>query len=101
MPLKNISIVCQEENPAEIFERTMCNQILLQVIERRLKPRSQRVIMLRYGLTDGYTRTLEEIGKEFNVQSERIRQIEGKALRLLRNTRYAPELEWIKDTLYS
>ena len=101
MPLKNINIVCQEENPAEILERTTCNQTLLQVIERRLNPRSQKIIMLRYGLTDGHEHTFIEIGKEFNVSASRIRQIEKKALRLLRNTKLAPELEWIKDTLYS
>jgi RNA polymerase primary sigma factor len=50
-----------------------------------LTEREQRVLVLRFGLTDGRTRTLEEVGKEFNVTRERIRQIEAKALRKLRH----------------
>ena len=50
-----------------------------------LKERERQVIVLRFGLEDGHTRTLEEVGKEFNVTRERIRQIEAKALRKLRN----------------
>ena len=50
-----------------------------------LKERERRVIVLRFGLEDGHPRTLEEVGKEFNVTRERIRQIEAKALRKLRN----------------
>ena len=50
-----------------------------------LTDREQRVLVLRFGLTDGRTRTLEEVGKEFNVTRERIRQIEAKALRKLRH----------------
>ena len=50
-----------------------------------LTEREQKVLMLRFGLTDGRTRTLEEVGKEFNVTRERIRQIEAKALRKLRH----------------
>ena len=50
-----------------------------------LKERERQVIVLRYGLEDGHPRTLEEVGKEFNVTRERIRQIEAKALRKLRN----------------
>ena len=50
-----------------------------------LKERERQVIVLRFGLEDGYPRTLEEVGKEFNVTRERIRQIEAKALRKLRN----------------
>ncbi|MEE8598387.1 MAG: sigma-70 family RNA polymerase sigma factor, partial [Dehalococcoidales bacterium] len=48
-------------------------------------PREQRVLQLRFGLEDGRSRTLEEVGKEFNVTRERIRQIEAKALRKLRH----------------
>jgi RNA polymerase primary sigma factor len=50
-----------------------------------LTEREQKVLLLRFGLTDGRTRTLEEVGKEFNVTRERIRQIEAKALRKLRH----------------
>ena len=56
----------------------------LMVALHKLTPREQRVIILRYGLADGRQRTLEEVGKEFNVTRERIRQIEAKALRKLR-----------------
>ena len=50
-----------------------------------LSPREQRVLLLRFGLEDGRSRTLEEVGKEFDVTRERIRQIEAKALRKLRH----------------
>jgi RNA polymerase primary sigma factor len=50
-----------------------------------LTPREQRVLRLRFGLEDGRSRTLEEVGKEFSVTRERIRQIEAKALRKLRH----------------
>ena len=49
-----------------------------------LTPREQKVIRLRYGLDDSHPRTLEEVGREFSVTRERIRQIEAKALRKLR-----------------
>ncbi|MFC1909786.1 RNA polymerase sigma factor RpoD [Chloroflexota bacterium] len=63
-------------------------QMLKEQIEEvlcTLSPREQRVIQLRFGLEDGRSRTLEEVGKEFNVTRERIRQIEAKALRKLRH----------------
>ena len=50
-----------------------------------LKDRERQVIVMRFGLEDGHPRTLEEVGKSFNVTRERIRQIEAKALRKLRN----------------
>ena len=50
-----------------------------------LTPREEKVLRLRFGLDDGKTRTLEDVGKEFNVTRERIRQIEAKALRKLRH----------------
>ena len=52
---------------------------------KELTDREERVLRLRYGLDDGRTHTLEEVGKEFNVTRERIRQIEAKALRKLKN----------------
>ena len=50
-----------------------------------LTPREEKVLKLRFGIEDGRTRTLEEVGKEFDVTRERIRQIEAKALRKLRH----------------
>ena len=70
--------------PSEIASAT----ILREVIERELHtltPREEHVIKLRFGLYDGRSRTLEEVGKEFSVTRERIRQIEAKALRKLRH----------------
>ena len=61
-----------------------------------LKERERQVIVLRFGLEDGHPRTLEEVGKEFNVTRERIRQIEAKALRKLRNP---VRSKWIRDFL--
>ena len=52
---------------------------------RRLTPRERKILELRFGLVDGYARTLEEIGKQFKVTRERIRQIEAKGLRKLRH----------------
>ena len=70
--------------PSEIASAT----ILREVIERELHtltPREEHVIKLRFGLYDGRSRTLEEVGKEFDITRERIRQIEAKALRKLRH----------------
>ena len=69
--------------------------ILREVIERELNtltPREAHVIKLRFGLYDGRTRTLEEVGKEFDITRERIRQIESKALRKLRHPSRARHL---------
>ena len=69
--------------------------ILREVIERELHtltPREEHVIKLRFGLYDGRTRTLEEVGKEFDITRERIRQIEAKALRKLRHPSRARHL---------
>ena len=54
-------------------------------VRKALTPREEKVLRLRFGLEDGRPRTLEEVGKEFNVTRERIRQIEAKALRKLRH----------------
>jgi hypothetical protein len=59
--------------------------LLEQLVGRGLGGRERRVLQLRFGLEDGRARTLEEVGKEFNVTRERIRQIEAKALRKLRH----------------
>lgn len=77
----------QDDNvpvPAEAAAFTLLKEQLLDVLET-LTEREQKVLRLRYGLDDGRARTLEEVGKEFNVTRERIRQIEAKALRKLRH----------------
>ena len=70
--------------PSESVAFTMLKEQLLGVLDT-LTPREEKVLRLRYGLDDGKPRTLEEVGKEFNVTRERIRQIEAKALRKLRH----------------
>ena len=70
--------------PADEATLTVLREQLQEVLET-LSPREQQVIRLRFGLTDGHVRTLVEVGREFHVTRERIRQIEGKALRKLRH----------------
>ena len=82
--------------PSEIASAT----ILREVIERELHtltPREEHVIKLRFGLYDGRSRTLEEVGKEFDITRERIRQIEAKALRKLRHPSRARHLKGFLD----
>ncbi len=79
------------KSPVEMATQNLLREQLLGVIET-LTPREQKVIRLRYGLDDSHPRTLEEVGKEFNVTRERIRQIEAKALRKLRNPNRSKKL---------
>lgn len=72
------------QTPGDSVTFIMLKEQLLQVLDT-LTPREEKVLRLRYGIDDGKTRTLEEVGKEFNVTRERIRQIEAKALRKLRH----------------
>ena len=77
----------QDDNvpvPADAAAFTLLKEQLVEVLST-LTDREQKVLRLRYGLDDGRARTLEEVGKEFNVTRERIRQIEAKALRKLRH----------------
>ena len=62
-----------------------------------LTPREEKVLCLRFGLVDGRSRTLEEVGKEFKVTRERIRQIEAKALRKLRHPSRSKKLKDFLD----
>jgi RNA polymerase primary sigma factor len=74
---------------------TVSKQLLKEEIGETLSeltPREQRVLILRFGLEDGRSRTLEEVGLEFHVTRERIRQIEAKALRKLRHPRRSRKL---------
>ncbi len=70
--------------PAEAASFALMKEQLLDVLDT-LTPREEKVLRLRFGLDDGHQRTLEEVGREFNVTRERIRQIEAKALRKLRH----------------
>ena len=70
--------------PSDPAAATLLKEQLMQVLST-LTPREEKVLRLRFGIDDGRQRTLEEVGKEFNVTRERIRQIEAKALRKLRH----------------
>ncbi len=83
-------------SPAE----SASNALMREAIEKELHtltPREEQVIKLRYGLIDGRSRTLEEVGQEFDITRERIRQIEAKALRKLRNHNHAKNLRAFID----
>ena len=79
-------------SPTESATILMLKEQLLEVLNS-LTPREQKVIMLRYGIDDGHPRTLEEVGREFNVTRERIRQIEAKALKKLRHPSRSKKLK--------
>ena len=74
----------QSAAPTDVVAGSMLKEQLINVLDT-LTPREEKVLRLRYGIDDGKPRTLEEVGKEFNVTRERIRQIEAKALRKLRH----------------
>ena len=78
--------------PAEAAAFTMLKEQLTDVLDT-LTPREEKVLRLRFGQDDGRARTLEEVGKEFNVTRERIRQIEAKALRKLRHPSRSKKLK--------
>ena len=78
--------------PAEAAAFTMLKEQLINVLDT-LTPREEKVLRLRFGLDDGRARTLEEVGKEFKVTRERIRQIEAKALRKLRHPSRSKKLK--------
>ena len=78
--------------PSEAASFTLLKDQLVDVLST-LTPREEKVLKLRFGIEDGRTRTLEEVGKEFNVTRERIRQIEAKALRKLRHPSRSKKLK--------
>ncbi len=78
--------------PVDAAAYTMLKEQLMEVLDT-LSEREKKVLMLRFGLEDGRPRTLEEVGKEFNVTRERIRQIEAKALRKLRHPSRSKKLK--------
>ena len=82
--------------PADAASHTLLKEQLAEVLDT-LTPREEKVLRLRYGLDDGKPRTLEEVGKEFNVTRERIRQIEAKALRKLRHPTRSKRLKEFID----
>ena len=82
--------------PADAASHTLLKETLSRVLDS-LTPREEKVLRLRFGLEDGRSRTLEEVGKEFNVTRERIRQIEAKALRKLRHPSRSKKLKDFLD----
>ena len=84
------------ENPSEVTSFSMLKDKLTGVLDS-LTERERRVLELRFGLADGYSRTLEEVGKQFQVTRERIRQIEAKALRKMRHPTRIRHLQGFLD----
>ncbi len=86
------------ENPSEATSFSLLRGHLSEVLNG-LNERERRILELRYGLTDGCPRTLEEVGRQYNVTRERIRQIEAKALRKLRHPTRRSKLEGFLENL--
>jgi RNA polymerase primary sigma factor len=85
------------ENPSEMTAYSLLKERLREVLHT-LTEREQEVLRLRFGLDDGYSRTLEEVGRKFHVTRERIRQIEAKALRKMRHPTRLRKLEGFLET---
>ena len=77
--------------PNQIASRKMLKEHVNEIL-RDLTPREQKILKIRFGLEDGVTHTLEEVGQEFGVTRERIRQIEAKALEKIRDHKTAKKL---------
>ncbi len=85
------------ESPVKHANSALRRDVIDSVLSEALTDREERVIRLRYGLEDGRAHTLEEVGKEFGVTRERIRQIEAKAIKKLRHQKYRKQLEDYQD----
>jgi len=85
------------ENPSDMTSYALLKEKLADVLDS-LTERERKVLELRFGLLDGYSRTLEEVGKQFKVTRERIRQIEAKALRKMRHPTRLRQLQGFIDT---
>jgi len=86
-------------SPERMAERSLLKKQVDEVL-KTLTPREERVIRLRFGIDDGYHRTLEEVGNIFQVTRERIRQIEDKALKKLRHPSRAAILQQFLDNFH-
>jgi RNA polymerase primary sigma factor len=85
------------ENPSDMTSYSLLKDKLADVLDS-LTERERKVLEMRFGLADGYARTLEEVGKMFKVTRERIRQIEAKALRKMRHPTRLRQLQGFIDT---
>ena len=91
-----IAVIPVGRSPADAAAFAMLKEQLTEVLDT-LTPREEKVLRLRFGLDDGRARTLEEVGREFEVTRERIRQIEAKALRKLRHPSRSKKLKDFLD----
>jgi RNA polymerase primary sigma factor len=82
--------------PVELASHQLLKMQIAEALDK-LSERERRIIVLRFGLEDGKFRTLEEVGREFGITRERIRQIEAKALRKLRHPSYSRQLRGYLD----
>ena len=87
----------ESDNPASKTSYTLLQELICEVLDT-LPDKEQKVLRMRFGLDDGYSHTLEEVGYVFNVTRERIRQIEAKALRrLMHPTRSKKLRDYLED----